>query len=500
MLTKFFPKLGDNLIVKYLKLGLESKYSAIFITALVLLSNVFSWELPMMYALAGFVVLATLFCGDLLCLIPLACSAYFTFSKVNNPLDTMHTSIFLQKSAQTHLMIIISMIATFVIGRFVFELLTHKERRKFPLLSFGFIALGVSFLLGGLFSKYYDVDTVLFGLTEIAAMSFSYFFFYYTVDWSKVKKSYFAYLMLVMGFLLCGETIGMLYHGGFFSTVGEFNRVTLYTGWGVYNNVAGAMIMCIPAPFYYATVKKKGHWFFLLIGNFFYLTILFIQSRGGMLFGTFVYVACVLLTIWKTKNKRTLLITELSVLLAVVITLIFYQDKIMDIFHSILQSGFNDSGRFKIYWDGFKQFLDNPIFGNGFYACQSLRWGDNSIGLFLPARYHNTVIQLLASGGVVSLLAYGYHRFQTLRMIFKKRSVEKYFIGMCILGLLLTSLLDCHFFNFGPGFTYSALLLFLEMDWLREEPKENTSLAISAEETYEQPQIALSFEEIENSI
>ena len=87
MLIKFFPSLGDNIIVKYIKRGLESRYSAILIAALTLLSNLFSLEIPVMYAYAVIVALATLFCDDLLCLIPMALCAYFLFSKVNNPLD-----------------------------------------------------------------------------------------------------------------------------------------------------------------------------------------------------------------------------------------------------------------------------------------------------------------------------------------------------------------------------------------------------------------------------
>ena len=490
--------MGDNLIIKYLKQGLESKYSAILIAALTLASNLFSWEIPVMYAFALIVMLAALFCDDMLCVIPLACCAYFTFSKVNNPLDNKHTSIFLSDAGKVNLFVAVAIIAAFAIGRLVFDIITHKERRKLPKLIWGFVALGVAYILGGLFSSYYDFDTVLFGLTQILAISFSYFYFYFTVDFKKVDKSYFAYLMTVMGFLLCGEVLGMLHYGGFFTTEGEFNRGTLYTGWGVYNNVAGAMIMCIPAPFYYATTKKNG-WPYMILGNLFYLAILFIQSRGGMVFGTCVYGLCILVTIWKTAHKKELILTQGGIWLIALIVCLIFQDKIADMFYSVIDRGMDDSGRFDIYLNGLDQFLDFPIFGNGFYACEAFRWGDNSIGTFLPARYHNTVVQLLASGGIVALLAYGYHRFETLRMIFKKRNVEKYFIGMCILGLLLTSLLDCHFFNFGPGFTYSALLLFLELDWLREEPTTVAVTETNDTEAIENAEAAESTESTESA-
>ena len=47
--------------------------------------------------------------------------------------------------------------------------------------------------------------------------------------------------------------------------------------------------------------------------------------------------------------------------------------------------------------------------------------------------------------------------------------MEKSFIGLSILVLLLTSLLDCHFFNIGPVLFYSMALAFAEK--INEEPE-----------------------------
>lgn len=485
MLVKLFPKLGDNFIVRYLKCGLESKYSAIFIAVCILLSNLFSWEIPMLYVMAAFVATASLFAEDMLCTMPISCGAYFTFSKVNNPLDNAHTSIFLTKVGIVNLWVAVGIVAAFAIARLTFDLIVHKERRKFPMLAVGFIALGASYMLGGLFTEHYEWKTAFFGLTEIAALSFSYFYFYFTVDFKKVEKSYFAYLMTVMGLLLTIEVVGMLQQKNFFETVfikgEEFSRENLYTGWGIYNNVAGAMIICLPAPFYFAAVKEKRNWLYLLLGNFFYAVMLLIQSRGGMLFGTVIYGFCLILTFWKAKRRIPLVITQGIIFGLLGIGCIVLWDVVAKIFASVIDRGMNDAGRFDIYFGGLDQFLEAPVFGNGFYECGAFRWGDNSIGEFLPARYHNTLVQLIASVGGVGLFSYIFHRAETLRMVFVKRNVEKYFIGLCMAGLLLTSLLDCHMFNFGPGFTYSALLLFLEINWRNEESAQGTASVEAAE-------------------
>ena len=80
----------------------------------------------------------------------------------------------------------------------------------------------------------------------------------------------------------------------------------------------------------------------------------------------------------------------------------------------------------------------------------------------MPPRWHNTVIQLLASTGIVGLLAFGYHRYQTLRLALRRRSHLQVLISASALVLILGSLLDCHMFNVGPGLFYSVILAWQE--------------------------------------
>jgi O-antigen ligase len=79
-----------------------------------------------------------------------------------------------------------------------------------------------------------------------------------------------------------------------------------------------------------------------------------------------------------------------------------------------------------------------------------------------PYLYHNTPVQLLGSLGIVGTLSYAYHRFLTLRLVFKKPSAGKTFLGICILGLLLFSLTDVLFFKTYPTIIYSLMLLFMD--------------------------------------
>ncbi len=474
MLINTLFKTTENKWYKILQKLLDSKFLIVLIAALAILSNVFSLEIICLYIYLLIVIIAILFSNDLLCLIPIACCSYYTFSRKNNPLSTSMTSVFLQKEAVTHLIVILTTTAVFAITRLIYDLITKEEKRKLPKLTWGFLALGLTYILGGIFSKYYSGKTAFFGFTQIASIAFCYFYFYFTIDFKKVSKTYFAFLVTIISIILLTESVVMLYYCNFFSS-GEFYRHDLYTGWGINNNVAACICMALPGPFYYASQKKHG-WIFLILCNILLVTLVFIQSRNGILFGSIIFAILFLLSIVKSSlnNRIGLIITQVFLLLMYSTIILYFEDFLLSKLVSIINAGVSDSGRFQIYIDGFKQFLDYPFFGNGFYQCPTNRWGINSTEPFFPARYHNTYVQLLASCGAVSLIAYFIHRVQTLRIVFKNKNTEKTFMSIVFIALILTSILDCHFFNFGPGFLYSTILLLIEINHIKQKDLINS--------------------------
>jgi len=478
MIVQIYSKLKENLLIKAIRTSLDSKWMMIAIIALAAISNIFGAEIFVYYCYTLMIVLATLFCDDLLSLFPIACCGYMTFAKRNNPLAKDQSSIFLNQSTTTHMLIIGITIALFAISRIVFDIITHKERRTKPKLLFGFIALGLVYIIGGIFSGSYSSKTALFGLIQILALSFTYFCFYFTVDWKRVNKNYFPVLFTLIGCLMVVEVSNMLYEGGFFNTIGSFNRGNLYTGWGIYNNVAGLCIFTIPAPFYFACTKRNG-WIYSLLGTLFLIFTILTQSRNGILMGTITYSICALFTLIKTNKIERIkhLITFLSLLTIAITILYIFKESITNMFSGVYKAGTDDSGRFDIYKHGLEQYAESPIFGKGFYECEAFRWGvPYSEGAFLPPRYHNTYVQILASCGTIGIIAYLFHRFETIKLFYKSKDIANQLIGITLIGFILIGLLDCHFHNFGPGFLYSALLLLSEKIYnSNEEPKKAIS-------------------------
>ena len=177
-------------------------------------------------------------------------------------------------------------------------------------------------------------------------------------------------------------------------------------------------------------------------------------------------VSYVFYLIHTRHTKGRIVIYAISALIPLLVLLIF-QKEIQLLFSRMSDIGLDSfAERRKGYEEGIKQFLKYPIFGGTFFPVNYKElyvWAqvDNFTALF-PPRWHNTLIQLLATGGVVCLFGYIVHRVQTVKLFLKNPSKDKTFVALSILALLLTSLLDCHFFNVGPVLLYSAMLAFTE--------------------------------------
>lgn len=458
-----YSKFKNNKLVEYIRKFFSSYLLMAVIVAFAALSNMFGIEIYTYYFYLLIIITATLFCDDLLSCFPIACCGYMTFAKKNNPLSVEDKSAFWENSTSTNMLIIAILVCAFVIPRIIYDIKKHKDRRTKSKLFWGFLALGATYTLGGLFSPYYNLKTAVFGIAQILALSFSYFCFYFTVDWKKVKKSYFPVLFTMIGFLMCIEVLVMLIQGGFFDTSGEFLRTNLFTGWGHYNNVASICVLTIPAPFYFVIAKRNG-WKYSIIPLLFLVTTIFTQSRNGMLSGTIVYMLCCLyaLIMAKKREKKELIKIYASIIASVLFILIVFKNEINDMFFSVYEIGSNNNGRLDIYISGVEQFSNYPILGNGFYKCDAFRWGNIEIGSFLPARFHNTYIQIMSSCGTLGIFAYVIHRFQTLKLFIKHDDIQNRLIGFTLIGFTILCIFDCHFHNFGPGFLYSALLILAE--------------------------------------
>ena len=470
MLLKIFPSLVESKFIKAINWFFYSYFYVGAIALLTALCCIFGFEMPAfyIYVTCGCII-PCLFCKDMT---PLLAPLAMAYSSVSIKTNNSKEGVTLFGGRWYHLYIIIGLIFIFVITRLIFDLITNKEKRhtKHYLLP-GYLFFGVTLMLGGLLSGLYSSKDLVFGLVEFLALFGSYFLLLYLINWKEMKIDYLIWLMMFYGITLSMEVIAMQ-----IVNLGE----GVQTGWGCNNNIAGQLCMCIGAPIYLA-LKKKIAPIYLIICSIFMVCVGLTNSRTGVFIsGVLFIVSIVILLIKGNKNKRIATIIVLTISTGLFFGFFFgFKDLSELLFGHLLHTFDNKedllslSGRITIWKEGWQNYLNNRTFGTGWYHSPIGGRGNYFTYDFMPPRYHNTFFQLIGALGTFGLIAYIYHRYQTIRMTFTKLTLEKAYLFILILGLLLTSLLDCHLFNLGPGLNYCILLAAIEGINIKNDIKVN---------------------------
>ena len=442
------------------------------LSALTVVCNLLALELVYYTLVIGLGLYVILFSQDLLPVMPMIMLCYIVPSVKNNP-GRHGDSIFSLGNGGAYILGLAAVVVVFLIWRLISDKELGKAFlcRKRRLLS-GMIALGAAYMLSGIGSYGYgDVfaRNLLFAFLQFVSIALLYFVFTATVDWATVPKDYLAWMGLGIGFTVLPQLL-MTYLTGqaFMEGTGTMDRELIYTGWGMHNNIGGLMVMMMPFVYYLAYTKKRS-WLYNLLGTALLGGVMLSCSRTAMAVGAGIYCVCAVILL---KNKRTrkenLWVYGLGLLAVLGFVAVFFK-KLLEVFSLFFEEIGLISKRDVLMENGIKKFLADPIFGGSFFfkgtPGEFVPWDFSdqaSFSSFFPPRWHNTLVQIAASCGVVGLAAYGFHRFQTVKILLKNRSTENLFIGLYLAVLLLCSLMDCHFFNMGPVLFYSMALAYAE--------------------------------------
>ena len=462
----FISRLQDSSIAKRLNAFFYSPFYITLIGILALAANIFALELPVYSIYILLAVMISLFGKDYLPIIPIVICSYIVPSVNNNP-GRNETSIFfgatgvfiLCLAAAFVLSLILRLAMDPTIGRKAFF---TKKRIFLP----GILALGASYLLSGAFSGHYwdrGYRNLVFASLQFLSVFLLYYLLSGAVQWKTAPKNYLAWVGFCVGFVLLGEILNIYFTHDIF-VPGDVLRSYICTGWGHYNNMGVLLAMMIPFAFQLACTSKHG-WFFYLCGAVLFAGLLLTLSRSSILFGCFGFAASFFLTLARAKDRRNVLIANGFLIGAALVLLVAIREPLTAVLNNLLTSVESMNVRQEGYVAGFQQFSDYPIFGGTFFPLHIKLFEYSNVeafSAFFPARWHNTFVQLLASGGIVCLSAYLLHRAQTIRFLLRKPTINVLFIGISASMLLLCSLLDCHFFNIGPTLFYSMALAFGE--------------------------------------
>ena len=352
------------------------------------------------------------------------------------------------------IMAVLSFILRLIIYR---DSLRSLKESKFIL---GFILLIPCYLLAGVFSEYYEINNLILGALMVACHTLFYIFIFLS---SKERQDNFVYLsnVMVLGGILIALEIGLVY-------LTKYQVGTPLSGdWkneiiigSLPSNPAGGFIAITLPYFFYLAYKNKIGYLYYLLSIICLIGVVFTLSRGALIISLPTFVLGTVFACIFSKNKKPLIISVIlsAIVIAVALVVMYKFGAFEKAFDFYIENNLDDHGRFDIWKEHFELFKENIIFGSSFSANMILKekeWIYISLA-------HNTLVQILASAGVVGFIFYAFHRYQTAKLFLTNINLEKIVICISVLLSIGMGLLDPTYFYPQFALLYSFTLCFAE--------------------------------------
>lgn len=473
----------NNRITEWIRLILTSKVYPYIMAAIMLLCYYTGGDLPAIYFLAITGVLMLTLLDDLTPGISLFLCLMVMISYQNSPSTHSGNSDYFYRP-EVYIQVII--LAVILIGTAVLRLIRSLSQKKFkptPVF-YTLCALSVAFILNGIFSEGYTPMNIVYGLIMAGIYLAIFVLFKDNVKINRNSFKTIANAFLAFSILLVIELAAAYLTTESIYVNGTIDRNSLSFGWGVYNTMGMLLLLCIPSVMYLAAICKRGY--FLSVYSIALLGCCFLSlSRSAMLGAVVIYPICLFLLFKNTKERKINAVIYIITAAAGLVLLIIKWNSVMSLFSQIFSTVFNGSGelygngRIRIYIIATQDFQRAPIFGSGFYSPLMKDSMVNAAGLdFIPLFYHNTILQMMGSCGLIGLICYTVHRVYTVFSYCSDPSHSRSYIALSILVLLLLSLLDVHMFDILPTFIYSYLLAILVATQKQKEKRERKIVKI----------------------
>lgn len=346
-------------------------------------------------------------------------------------------------------------IVIFVIHNKIWQRISFKKTPcLIPILVFS-----AALLMNGAFSGKWVIEDLIFGGVNVAVYLVLFLLVYHGFSKEEDSRSiarYFSYLSMLVALVIIAELGALFLTNDAIFSGGTIVKVEVALGWGIWNLVGVSLSSLIPLIFYGVHFNKYP-WLYFAVATLAYLFSVLTMSRNALIFSTLAYGACVIISCFKGKNKRAFRIITLIGLASIAVLGIVFFGKIRSVLGDYFERGMSDNGRFALWRAAFDNFLDNFVFGGGFYGFEV---PDSILSPFGPLakQAHNTVLQLLSATGIVGFLAYTYYRYATVKPVFVRPNLSKTFMALSVAVILGGSLLDNFVFNIYPLFSYTVAL------------------------------------------
>ena len=267
---------------------------------------------------------------------------------------------------------------------------------------------------------------------------------------------YVAMLVYTLAILIVLQVIVYYARLGSIDAIKEHIKVKwMELGWGVANSVAPTVSIAIPVAFYYSLKKSKFAFLHIVFAALLYAMAFICTCRGVIIIDTVAIILMLIYVFIKTENRVQTGVTVGIIVVAGIVLVVVFREKLYAVFEEVIARGLGDNGRFDLWKLALERFVKRPIFGVGFdYDMGGFVDGNPTV----PYYYHNTPIQILCCLGIVGLVAHAFLYYWRYRTFFVSR--KNALVLALMFGLLMYdaySWLDRNFFLV-PSFVIMTIL------------------------------------------
>ena len=382
--------------------------------------------------IVGIAILAALFS---ICLI-----AFKDTSSALPPLILCTFAISRQLFVTDYMPIILG-VAPVVLLSIALHFVLHRPKLKGGKFILGLLLASAAMIMGGIGFDW-RAENILVVAGFCLLIVFVYVFFYSTAGEKLKEVALNSFVASVMVLLLQITA----YYFRQEDVVQAVVNKSLNVGWGISNNIAFVLSMLLPVLFY-KTITSRLPFFYLALACLDYFGIIFTMSRGNIIFGGLFMLFGMVFSFIKSRQKGKYLIA-LAVSLAIIAALaIAFKDVLVAVYEWLLEIKLDARGRVDLIKEGFEAFKSRPVFGIGFFHMHAE----------IPHWFHNSLVQILTSTGIVGSLLFIPFFYQRYMVVARNFNLCSFMMACSILLSGLYALMECNFF-----FVYNLAFIMVE--------------------------------------
>ena len=395
---------------------------------------------------------AFIFCKNLLMLVPFMTMCSFSITESTN-VETGYYNTPVRIATLITLLVIL-------IAALLFNLIYYKTIKvlfKKAYLTASLCLATSALMLGGITESTFTLMGVATAIAIGLCMFLPYSAVVNCVEYEGEKTIKLFAWTLVTVTVIIGVAVLKSYYLHDFDTTTVHPKEYLRFGFAISNSAAAYVVIALPLTFY--LVYKYKHGFLLMAVVALEIFIIVMNySRSSLVVALPGTLIVTIALMFKKKRGRLAYNITCGILFAVTIAIVVsLREKTYDALIEPFHGGSFDSGRFKIWKQGFEAWQGSPVFGVGLW--------------FLPTQghaytsFHCTPLTYLYCAGVVGAAAYLYHRYKSVRLVFStKLTSERVFLALSILAMLLNALLDVGMTSAPHLIFYAIMLGYIELD------------------------------------